>query len=281
MDLDLNGKLIMFNDNSRLFGMVRSLLEENGIRTAYSGKKQKDIIAAVKTADPDIFVYVCGLDDVTNTADISAVSGYSKNIRIIAFSYSSFPGRLASYQNAGAFRTAIIPMEYERIALLLKCCLITDSDSQIPYIADFLYTNGFSPRPKGFIPLCRIIEFCCRHPNCLIHPHNTRLIYRIACEFGYKAVNLDRLIRYIAEKEYSKRTVSKLTGREVWWRPGIIPFIAILCDKYTTHRRGVPHKLPNNAEVIQPEPIIQEIKVKKHQRRWVYVGKSKADRTDT
>ena len=280
MELDLNGRLIMLNDPGKLFTIVSSQLGEYGVRAAYCGKKQPAILEALKREKPDIFLYVCGPDDTVNLADISSISSQNKNVKLIVCAFSSFEERLCKYEKAGALKTVIMPMEPERLSLLLRSHLIAGEHSRIPDIADFLYISGISVRPKGIIPICRIIEICCERPFCLRHPSKTRLVYNVANEFGMKSVNLDRLIRYVATKEYDRRTISRITGRTVWWRPGNIPFIAILCDKYTTHLNGCPHKVPKKAEIIQPETITEEIKSRKHKRKWIYVGKPKTDKPD-
>ena len=281
MDLELNGRIIMFSSSSDMFLMTGRLLEKYGIDTVFCGSDRQSCLAALNDHRPDIFVYVCGTDDSVNIADISSAAKETVGTTLFAVSPTNCVSRLSAYERAGALRTVIMPIEPERLALLLRTFLIAGPDSKIPDIADFLYISGFTVTTKGFIPLCHMIEVCCEHPYCLNHPSKSRLTHSVAVKFGWKGANLDRLIRYIAVKEYDKRTISRMTGRKVWWRPGNIPFVAILCDKYLTYRRGVPHKLPSDAPIVQPEVKAQEIIARKHKRKWIYVGKPKADRTDT
>ena len=279
MELDLNNKRILFCGSHKLLNLISSRLKEKNISTA-SCSSSAGLSAALREYTPDLLVYLCGLNDELNIRNISLASQQMPGLKIIAAAFNNWDERLTAYEKAGALRTIILPMETERIVFLLCNHLRFDAGSQIPDIADFLYMQGFTTTTMGFYPFCRMVEVCCSYPYCLRHPTKTRLTYNIANEFNYKPVNLDRLIRYIATSEDKRRTLSRMTGGAVWWRPGNHAFLAIVCDKYYTYRNRLPHKLPRNTKVVSPEEI-QAIKSKKKKRRWVYVGKPKADRTDT
>lgn len=275
MELDLNNKLILFYGSRRLFNSVIRLLDQKNIRVL-SCSRSSELLTSIRNNRPDLLVYICGINDELNIRNISLAAQLMPELKIIAAAFNNWDERLTAYENAGAFRTLILPMETERIAFLLMNHLRFNKESQIPDIADFLYMQGFTTRTMGFFPLCRMVEVCCSYPYCLRHPTQTRLTYNIANEFDYKPVNLDRLIRYIAVSEDKKRTLSRMTGGRIWWRPGNHAFLAIICDKYYTYRNRLPHKLPRNTKTLPPE-VIQEIRLKKKKRRWVYVGKPKAD----
>ena len=281
MELYPKNKKILLCGKKNTARFLRLQLEKNGIEAAECPRSTDHITASLQEFKPDMLLYFCGHDDGVNIKHISAAAQSGGELKIVAAAFNNTEERLRSYEQAGAFRTVIMPIEEERFIFLLTNLLTFGSESEIPAIADFLHISGFSHNTMGFIPLCRMIELCCRNPQIIKFPIKARLTRRTAEEFGYKPVNLDKLIRVIAMKEYEKRTISRLTGRRIWYRPGNHALISLLCDKYTTYSRGgVPHRLPWNAEALDPEPGIREIKernARKKNRRWVFVGKPKTD----